>query len=216
MMQVLIPFFMFFIIVSIFRIVLINAGRSYNKDIKEELERDRLANFSRKKDIPENIFYLPNLEDLPIKDYPIDDTFNSVISAQEKVLQKGNLKMLRLSPPLSNIEIKENFGYANLELIIRYEENYYAYIHALNNFASSLIKIDDEQSAENVLLNCILKMESNVLKTYSLLFQIYMDKNDKAGLKDIFERIGSIESLNFDEELKEKIQNQFNNISNSL
>jgi len=213
MIQALIPLLMLFGIATIFKTIVFNAGQKRNTWIEEEIERDRVANFARRKDIPENLFYVPDLENLPIKDYPNnDDTFYSVITSQKKVTEKVNLKMLKLSPPLSNVEIKERFGYANLEDIIDYEENYYEYIHALNNFAVSLIKINDIESAEKVLLSSILEMESNIIKTYSLLFKIYLDTNEKNKLTEIYEHIISSPSLEHEDDLKSKIKNQYNNI----
>lgn len=210
-------FIIFFALALLFNTFINNADKTYSKRVRTEFEKELAANFSRKRNIPDEIFCTPNLENLPMKDYPEgDESFIPVIAAQDKVLRKANLKMLKLSPPLSNIEIKKKFGYANLEIIIDCEENYYAYLHALNSLAASLIKINDLEHAEKILLYCILEMESNILKTYSLLFQIYMNTNKKDKLQDIFTRINEIESLQHEDTLKEKIKNQFNNIINNL
>lgn len=213
MMNVVVPFLFFFGLAILFRIAISNAGKKNYTDFESEIEEERLANFARKKDIPEEEFITPDLSKLPIKEYPDnDETFRGVLVSQEAVQRKGKLKMMHLIPSLSNIEIKKKFGYANLELVIRYEEHYYSYINSLNDFAVSLISLKDFISAEKVLLHCIIDMQSNIFKSYVLLSNIYVQTNDKSKLIDMLKIINELEVLKYDDFLKEKLDNHINKL----
>lgn len=213
MMAVFIPFAFFFAMAVLFRIAVSSAGKKYYKDFEKQIEEERLANFSRKQDIPKDTFIKPDLSKLPIKEYPEDDeTFKRVIESQESVLRKGKLKMIKLIPPLSNIEIKKKFGFTNLEFVIEYEENYYSYISSLNMLAVSLINLKDFISAEKVLLHCIIDMQSNIFKSYVLLSEIYAKNNDKNKLEEMLNIINKLEVLKEDNSFKEKLEYHINKL----
>lgn len=216
-MAAFIPFIFFFAFALMFRIVISTVGNHRRRSFEEIMNEERIANFSRKKEIPKESFCTPNIDALPIKEYPEDDdTFVAVRSTQEEVLKKANKKMILLTQPLTNIDIKKIYGYVNLDFIIEYEENYYSYINSLNMFAQSLINLKDLDSAKKVLEHAIVNMESNIFKTYNLICEVYEDTNDKEKLTEILSYIDTIESLKYNEELKDKIKLRFKKSINML
>ena len=163
-------------------------SKTYGNGIKEFLENEKAFNFIKKKSIDPDLFFVPEIEKLPIKDYPDTEEFSRIISKQKKVIDKAALTMIRLNKNMKNNDIKQKFGTANLEIITLYEENFNTYVRALNDWAEALNKRNEYADAENALKNAI-DIGSEYSKTYILLADIYKAQSDESALGLLLDKI---------------------------
>ncbi len=161
----------------------------HKKGIDEFLSDEVEANFSRKKSIEPEFFYIPNIAGLPVN--------NKVIELSEK-------KMLRFPERLGNTELKRRYGLANLEFITEYEENLQKYVRALLQLAEKFISEKDYTNGEAVLNECI-NAGSDLSKVYMLLADIYVQTDNKPKLESLKENVSSSHIFNDNELTRKKI-----------
>jgi len=205
MFSIIIPVMFFFGLGVAFRSIVSGTAKRESREAKKALAEDREANFSRSVAVPNEKFFTPNLDYLNIKDYPNIQEDIVLSRLFESLERSANKKMIRLSPPMTNFEIKKTYGVVNLDLITTCEGNYYNYIHGLNNFAEALIKREQYDKAEAILKHCIVDAQSNVSKSFKLIMSLYEGKKDRTGLSDILLYVIKLDTLKHDADLKERI-----------
>jgi hypothetical protein len=171
-----------------FMIALRFAGRPGKTRLKAEkmLAQDEAANHVRGQDISEEMFYLADINALPVREYTDEEKKrpHPCFLWQKKVLNIHQKKMLRFDRPYTNVELKHMFGVANLEFVARYEENFTNYIHTLRHWAEALLAADMQDDARTVLETAI-SAGSETSQTYTLLADIYAKTNDKRNLESL-------------------------------
>lgn len=210
LIQVLFAFGIFIFIVAVFNALLRAAGRDNMKNLDDFLETEQQANYVRKKAIDQKYYFTPDMQRYPIKHYDSLDTNHAdIMKKQERVMKKSALHMIKFSPKKSNLEIKIEFGFPNLELITNYEENWSGFFRALIDWAEALIRIENFSDAEIILLNAI-KDGCDFSKAFILLADIYYNKQDRAKLKELLSYTQKLDSFS-----QNKIRSYVNtNISN--
>ncbi len=179
--------FIFFVLAIIFvvwlRFKMKKGSKSYNfkENLNELIEREKNANFARRREVEEKFFVSPNLDTLPIDKYPLKDV---LISA-------ANKKMLRFDKVMSNIELKERYGLANLDFIIAYEENLQRFIRELNNCGQFFIDNEMFDNARAVLEEAVA-LGSEISKSYFLLSDIYFSNRDETSLKQLLDKVSGL------------------------
>ncbi|MGN0438241.1 MAG: hypothetical protein ACI4F4_06910 [Lachnospiraceae bacterium] len=160
---------------------------SDKENISSYLKRDNEANFARRKDISQ----LPYIQ-IPFDKLPLDITLNDVnmqskISEYQKNIKNmAETKMLNLSG-YSNIELKETYGPANLELLSQYEGNYNQYIRTLSLYAECIYEEFPAQAVQ--ICEYCLAIGTDISATYTLLGNYYLSKNKKEKFQTLYDAI---------------------------
>ncbi len=181
--------------------------RKNKVDFKQVVEniakKEQDANLSRRKEIDKELYVIPNIKILPIKDYDDSPENKKIKDAQNLVIRKSKLTMIRFDEPISNTDLKLKYGYANLENITIYEEHYNSYMQALTLWAELLVEKNNLCDAEKVLSEAI-NLKCDLSKAYMLLIDIYKETNNRSKLEEIKSFIE-----NSDLKLKSKILNYY-------
>lgn len=157
------------------------------------LAKEDNANASRKKDIS-NLNYIK----VPLDSFPFDITLNNEkkqmqISEYKKQIHKlSEAKMLNLIG-VSNTELKENYGVANLELLTTYDMNYASYLRTLQLFAECIYE-EHPEKAVKVLEYC-LSIGTDISGTYDLLGHYYMEHNELQKFESLYDKIPVKDSI---------------------
>jgi len=171
-------------LIIIFTIVTKSKFRGYGKDFEEYVEKEREANAVRRKPINDSDFYIPDLSVFPLKEDKGEDT--AVMRTQREFLKRAENRMMSFDPPLSNAELKLRFGTLNLEHITEYEENFYQFNYAVNNWADALLEAGDTATAEKVLRGGVA-CGTETGKTYTMLADIYFKSNRRSDMRELYD-----------------------------
>jgi hypothetical protein len=141
-----------------------------------------------KREISEDLFYKPDVSLLPVKDYGEGDSERPSAAAltQVNALNCASAKMIRLPFPLTNDEIKKEFGTANLEFVAACEENYTRFMQAMTRWAQTLLDSGEYGDAELVLTACV-NGGSDLSKTYIMLADIYAVADNAEKLNELYD-----------------------------
>ncbi|MCL2350487.1 MAG: hypothetical protein FWC67_03295 [Defluviitaleaceae bacterium] len=176
------------ILVVGFTIALRFAGKPSKHQLETEkmLEENEAANMARLKEIGQELFYVVNAEDLPMREYSDEDMSrpHPAYMWQNRVAGIADKKMLRFDQQYSNVQLKHMFGVANLEFVARYEENFTNFNHALRHWAEALIAAEQPDDARRVL-EVSARSGSEISQTYTLLADIYAQQGNADGLEEL-------------------------------
>jgi len=142
------------------------------------IEAEEAANSVRKKEIPPEMFYVADLALLP--PVPEDDPY--------KVERCANRKMIRFATPVTNLELKQKYGLAQMDNIALYEENFHEYLKALTIWAAALTDENQDDAALSILEHAIL-LGSEFRNTYKLAADVCVRFNDADGLTFLREKV---------------------------
>jgi len=161
--------------------------RGRSDKFAELTAREKQANDSRKKPIPENLFFVPDLNVIPFK---IDEKGlpKSVSELLERLRTTGQKKMLQLQSGMTNTEIKEAFGLVNLEFVTEYEERFNIFLRLLNDLAEEYLKISKIDYAEAALDLCV-SLRCDISRTYTMLADIYAERGAREELDKLSDRL---------------------------
>lgn len=179
------------IIISIFFIlgfisILIRSSSSksnkYSTDAAKTFwDKEREANFSRKKDIS----HLPYIT-IPIESLPFKDTDNSTINRyQDTIKRLAERKLLNLSNQ-TNTELKLNYGAANFPFLMDCDTGYTELIKTLQLWGKSLYDSNNLLDARTVL-EFAITCKTDISASYTLLGDIYASSNDTKQIKSLLE-----------------------------
>ena len=211
MMNIIIPFLVFFFFAMAFKLALSKESNKRRRSFEQILYDEQQANFKRARAIPQEALIKPNIDflrDEIFDTYPaeVNDTTISIFNKiKSNILEKGTGAMMKIDPLLSNKGLKEQFGVANLESIINAEENYYNYIHDLNTYGEMLIKHSMTTQSEKVMEHCVYEMKSNIIKSYTTLNESYKENNATEKIEQLKQYVNRIETFQDEIELKGKL-----------
>ncbi|MCL2388566.1 MAG: hypothetical protein FWC89_13625 [Defluviitaleaceae bacterium] len=156
--------------------VLMN-GRSHRRKQEEMnrrfLEEEEAANAVRKKDIDADLYYTANLSALP--QLPNPDP--------HQVERCANRTMIRFAEPISNLELKKQYGLAQMDVIAQYEENFTEYLKSLTKWAMDIAENQQEDALK--IVEEVVTLGGEFRDTYRLAADIYVAKNDHDGLNTL-------------------------------
>lgn len=167
------------------------------------LDREEAANATRRKDLTN----LPYVE-VPFDIFPFDITLNDekkqlkIAEYEKEIKNLSSERMLNLIG-ISNTELKEMYGPANLELLTIYDQNYSKYIRTLQLFAECIYE-EYPEKAVTVMEYCIT-IGTDISGTYNLLGHYYLEHNDKEHFMALYDKIPVKNSLS-----GKMIQNKLN------
>lgn len=177
------PIPVFFISFVLF-VIFFSFRRSRQTKIQEEaneafLERERLANTTRKKDIS-NLDYLPYTADGLAFSARSDETLTKLKAVLQELSGK---KIINLSA-YSNTDLKLMYGPANLNALTEYDDNYHMLSSALLDYAQREAELEEYDGAISVLEYAMdLKIDSS--RIYLLLAELYQKQRTPEKIQTI-------------------------------
>ncbi|MCL1994970.1 MAG: hypothetical protein FWG63_02050 [Defluviitaleaceae bacterium] len=215
-MGIFLPITIFFFFALAFKMALAKESAKRKQSFIQMLEEEQESNFTRARDIPHDALIYPNIDFLrnpEFDEYPQDinkTTVEIFEKLKSNILEKSTKTMMKVDSLLTNKGLKEQFGVANLDIIINAEENYYSYIHVLNVYGEMLIKYNMIDQSERVMEHCVYEMKSNVTKSYTILLKVYKKNNFPEKINQLEQYVNKIDTLQDEIELKGKLVNLFN------
>lgn len=154
-------------------------------------EKERKANFVRRKDISDLDYITISEEELP---------FSDTAEGEEKYRQDGvrrtlSCKSLNLSG-MSNADIKLKYGTANFPELSMYDQNYILLIRNLGLWGSYLHKnCEGQDSRAKIILERAVSLGSDIKDTYVSLTEIYLAEHHPEKVQEL---IRHVEDSDFD------------------
>jgi len=136
-------------------------------------EKERQANFTRKKSI-EDLEYLS----IPFEEFPMDaGKDDEALAGYLKELEElKGAKIVNLTG-FTNTDLKLAYGTANITPLSEYDQNYTLMVRLLQDIAEALYEKGMEDEALTVAEYAI-KTRTDISKTYYLAAEIYLARND--------------------------------------
>lgn len=156
-------------VAAVFAVFIFSARHSKKRDEKKErfLEQEEAANSVRKKDIDPELFYAADLTAMP----PVPE------GDPHQVQRCAKRTMIWFKKPLTNLELKMQYGPAQMDKIAEYEENLNSYLKALTKWAA---EASDQDALK--ILQLAISLGSEYRDSYKLAADIYHKQGDKYGL----------------------------------
>lgn len=166
-------------------------------------EKEREANFVRKKDIS-NLDYITISED----ELPFSDTAGGEEKYwQDEVRRTLSCKILNLSG-MSNADIKLAYGTANFPELSMYDQNYILLIRNLGLWGSYLHhNCEGQDTRAKIILERALSLGSDIKDTYVSLAEIYLAEHHPEKVQEL---IRQVEASDFD--LKDSLLRALNEL----
>ena len=170
------------------------AGKKNERRINEQMnafwERERSANSVRRKP-------LDDLEELHIPEefysFPSDPDAHDCSEALRILGSLREERIVNLTG-LTNTDLKERYGAANLPELSRCDQNYTSLVRALQMYAEWLSKNAHEAEAIK-LLEYALDTRTDVSASWRLLMQLYLSAGRTADADTLLERADRLDSL---------------------
>lgn len=214
------PIFLIFIILFVLwvRYETQKNSRIETEDNQGFLERERQANFTRKADLTDLDYTVIPLYELPFagsydevkSSYSLPEglselTKSEILDCEQKIIALSHKKILNLGH-MSNTDIKMEYGVANLQILIQYDENSSKLSRLLAKWGKLLFENGEEEAAEKVLTYAV-SCKSDIEDVFITLAKIYRNNGNELGISDLVEACQC-----FDELRRENIINQITSI----
>ena len=174
-MKIPLFFSLFILFVVFFNIKLRKASKEIENSNANFWKRERESMFARKKSL-DNLNYISvSLNDLPMlkEEELFSDAEKKAYSHQKTALSLASKPMLNLSS-ISNTDLKLQYGPANLENLMSYEQNYENLIKSLLNWGRYLKEANRTSDAIAVLEKAV-SIGSDLSQNYILLSDLYRE-----------------------------------------
>ena len=214
------PIFLIFIILFVLwvRYETQKNSRIETEDNQGFLERERQANFTRKADLTSLDYIVVPLDELPFagsygevkSSYSLPEglselTKSEILDCEQKIIALSHKKILNRGH-MSNTDIKMEYGVANLQILIQYDENSSKLARLLAKWGKLLYENGEEVAAEKVLTYAV-SCKSDIEDVFITLAKIYRNNGNELGISDLVEACQC-----FDELRRENIINQITSI----
>lgn len=151
------------------------------------LERERLANATRKKDISGLSYLTFSTEKLPIASYDDPKLFE-----YEAILQKLSSKRIINLSKYSNTDLKLMYGPANFNELSEYDDNWNELSATLYHYACRELELGRKEDAVRILEYAVeSKLDSSQI--YLLLARLYQEQNQPERLQTMKEALSSMD-----------------------
>ena len=154
-------------------------------------EKERKANFVRRKDISDLDYITISEEELPFS----DTAEGEEKYRQDEVRRTLSCKSLNLSG-MSNADIKLKYGTASFPELSMYDQNYILLIRNLGLWGSYLHKnCEGQDSRAKIILERAVSLGSDIKDTYVSLTEIYLAEHHPEKVQEL---IRHVEDSDFD------------------
>lgn len=168
-------------------------------------DRERRANVSRRKDISSLNYISIPLNQLPFVDTDDDE----ILEYHRSINRLATMKILNLTG-ITNTELKERYGVANLTELTDYDNNYTTLVNTIARWGARLIELDYIDEAITIL-EYGLSVGTDVSRNYLLLADIYRTRGEYDRIDALIIRATALKSL-----MKNSILTKLNEIRESI
>lgn len=173
-------FFICFIVFLIWFRVKMKQSNSTSKEASESFwEREEKANYARRQDISNLDYITVEESDLPFAS-EMDEKEAELV---REVKSKMQHKMLNLSG-LTNTDLKERYGFANLETLSGCDQNFMYFIRSLSRWGDYLFTQGDFTRSKQIM-EYSKSLGSDISTVYVTLGKIYASEGDTAKLEEL-------------------------------
>ena len=173
-----------------------NIKKNKNRDkesVDSYLKRENAANFTRKQDISS----LPYIQ-IPMDELPFDITLNdskmqSKIDDYKEIIKNLSDKPMLNLIGVSNTELKEKYGPANLEKLMIYDQHYSRYIQTLSMYAQCIYEEYPKEAVK--LCEYCLEIGTDIAVSYTLLGKHYLENGNQPAFDMLYTKIPETTSI---------------------
>ena len=159
------PFLAIFIVFCLTLTFYIRKNDAAQQKVQDEFwEKERQSNAVRKKDISKLDYITIPLDKIPVK---------LETSAEKKIFALAEKPMLNFVG-ISNTDLKLEYGTANLDILMEYENNFLDFVAILPDYATELIEAGEKETAR-MLLEFAVSTNADSRKINNLLAQVKED-----------------------------------------
>lgn len=152
---------------------------------EEFWEREKEANFARKKSIEDLDYIVIPEEDLPFRDNAVGEEKH----LQDNVRKLLSKKILNLSGQ-TNTDLKLAYGTANFNELSEYDQNFNDLLRCLNLWGTYLHKNVPEASCRALqILEYAISLGSDITDTYRCVAEIYLEDNNFQKIDQLIEQV---------------------------
>jgi len=162
------------------------ANRNYGSKVGEFLEAEREANEARRRDIPEELFYRPDVSAFSLPRVALGGSEDAADKLRESILALAKTPMLRFGPGMTNRELKLTYGAANIDFIAECEENFNDFVNRLHEYSAALYAAGMLDDAETNMLECV-RAGTGAAAPYRLIADVCAEKRDAEGFESLRE-----------------------------
>lgn len=191
-----------FIWVAVLQFKLMKSSNKESEVSAAFWERERKANFTRKKPLPVDDYIKIPFDQLPFS--TTDDPQEQEIQQQITSLSKEPI--LNVSD-MTNTDIKLTYGSGNFQLIAGYDQNFQQLQELFKKWAILLYEHGKKIDAKTVLEYSI-GLGCDISKSYTLLADIYQEEQDYISIQDLIDIVQNLHTLMKDSilrQLKERL-----------
>jgi len=185
-------FICFILFIMWFRVKSKKASKMEQNSKEDFLRREHEANLTRKKDIS-NLDYIV----IPEEDLPFTETNDEEEAMLQDNLRKAMSKKILNLSGISNTDLKLEYGYANLEALSQYDQNFTLLARTLNTWGQRLHELSYNEEAVAVL-SFAVSIKSDIRATWQLLAQLYAESGSTAKIQEMKLSAASLNSLTKD------------------
>lgn len=191
-------FFICFIVFIIWLRVKTKQGEKISTWNEEYWQKEKEANFARKKDLTNLEYITVDQARLPFRD-DCPEEEQDICTDLKQVLTQP---ILNLSD-MSNADIKLTYGIANFETLSVYDQNYTRLIRTLNRWGTFCYEQENTAHAKQILEYAI-ELGSDISTTYTTLAKIYLQEDTIEKIQSLADQIEQTDSF-MKESIKKKL-----------
>lgn len=163
--------------------------KKMNEEEEKFWDREREANFIRRKPLVDLEFI-----DVPFDELPLDENSEDPLLKEyaEKILALKDKKIVNLNG-ITNTDLKFKYGVSNLNTLSEYDENYTIMVSTLADYAEELNRLGRVEDAKTVL-EIAIKCKSDVKRSYILLADMYEEAKEYDKIEELIESASALTS----------------------
>ncbi len=184
MISVLLPLAIFIIFIAILNLSIIKNNRAQQNTEQIFWDRERKANFTRRKDIS-GLDYLT----IPLEKIPQ----NLHTEAENALVRLSGCKMLNLTG-LTNTDLKLEYGAANLEELSSYDDNFTEFVQNVTVYAKELLDAGQESDAR-ALMELAVSYHADSSTIYTMLADMYIQSGESGQIESLITSAKELNSL---------------------
>ena len=146
---------------------------------KQFIDQEAEANAVRKKEIDPELYFVPDLSELPA--VPEGDP--------NRVERSSKRPMIYFRTPKTNLELKREYGPAQMDILAQHEENFNEYLKCLTSWATELSATGEPQDTSDALLilGYAIAHGAEFRNTYKITADIYAKAGEKSTLEALYD-----------------------------
>ncbi|MCM1143761.1 MAG: hypothetical protein NC318_08665 [Blautia sp.] len=152
--------------------------------------KERRANNTRKKSLDDLAYITIPFDTLPMQLLTEDE---QIVEYQNTLRTLSENKIVNFTG-ISNTDLKLKYGAPNLDLLMRYDQNYTILVRTLNQWASYLYEKGYPAQAKDIL-EFAVSTGTDISGSYKLLCTIYKEENTPEKIQTLYPVAESLQSV---------------------